>query len=515
MSEKPEQKKRDLQSLPTKQYLDQTVAPILLQGLQTLAKERPPDPISFLAAYLLKHKGNEETVDDEEREAVAEVTPSSVSLVNVNHTNESSKAIKRSAVNDDCSPKYKRIKPTLISSSLTSTPKKNEGIIEDDFTDGHNNNRSGKDDEPQLPSSTTNVTENPITEQFAKLIQACRFADASSDMDQLINKKLLKYYHLVHPDFVNSRSFGKVVAATTEEIQSNPKFVYMKLSKILEELNIRRKSGQTVMTNEEVGSTGDERRDNQIKRLNKALYVLKKKIAQLETSEVDLDDETNSLYILTERYKKRACEIYEKICDITGESKHALRLVKKPIAFNGTKYPQFNRTMQSFVNQTGSFPDLFDVLRILEHCNQQFNLKLGKEEIKTICKSDFTFNSIRFSSNFCFPAQDAFVRIGKLLQKRRKTDLYETVSFFTEGTERDPAGEDAILRAKLEENRKHHTRINDLINKYAEIQDKSSDISIVVPSNVSNAESVEFSQNNKENEAENKLEATIDDEELS
>lgn len=46
----------DLQSLPTKQYLDQTVAPILLQGLQVLAKERPPDPISYLAAYLLKNK---------------------------------------------------------------------------------------------------------------------------------------------------------------------------------------------------------------------------------------------------------------------------------------------------------------------------------------------------------------------------------------------------------------------------------------------------------------------------
>lgn len=60
MSDKPEQQKKqrtDLQSLPTKQYLDQTVAPILLQGLQILAKERPPDPINFLASYLLKNKG--------------------------------------------------------------------------------------------------------------------------------------------------------------------------------------------------------------------------------------------------------------------------------------------------------------------------------------------------------------------------------------------------------------------------------------------------------------------------
>jgi len=48
--------KADLQSLPTRQYLDQSVVPILLQGLTALSKERPSEPIDFLAAYLLKNK---------------------------------------------------------------------------------------------------------------------------------------------------------------------------------------------------------------------------------------------------------------------------------------------------------------------------------------------------------------------------------------------------------------------------------------------------------------------------
>jgi len=46
----------DLSGLPTRQYLDQTVVPILLQGLSWLAKTRPEDPITELSKYLIEHK---------------------------------------------------------------------------------------------------------------------------------------------------------------------------------------------------------------------------------------------------------------------------------------------------------------------------------------------------------------------------------------------------------------------------------------------------------------------------
>uniref|UniRef100_A0A915D1G9 Uncharacterized protein n=1 Tax=Ditylenchus dipsaci TaxID=166011 RepID=A0A915D1G9_9BILA len=45
-----------LQSIPTRQYLDQTVVPILLQALGALAKERPSDPIDYVAEYLRREK---------------------------------------------------------------------------------------------------------------------------------------------------------------------------------------------------------------------------------------------------------------------------------------------------------------------------------------------------------------------------------------------------------------------------------------------------------------------------
>lgn len=51
-SKKP---KVDFSTLPTRQYLDQTVVPILLQGLSSLAKTRPEDPTRYLANYLIEH----------------------------------------------------------------------------------------------------------------------------------------------------------------------------------------------------------------------------------------------------------------------------------------------------------------------------------------------------------------------------------------------------------------------------------------------------------------------------
>uniref|UniRef100_A0A0K0FVR5 Protein dpy-30 homolog n=2 Tax=Strongyloides TaxID=6247 RepID=A0A0K0FVR5_STRVS len=46
----------ELVEVPTRTYLDRTVVPILLQGLSALAKERPEQPIEFLANFLLSNK---------------------------------------------------------------------------------------------------------------------------------------------------------------------------------------------------------------------------------------------------------------------------------------------------------------------------------------------------------------------------------------------------------------------------------------------------------------------------
>lgn len=48
-------KKISNQAAPIRQYLEGTVVPLLMQGLQALCKERPDNPVEYLAMYLLKH----------------------------------------------------------------------------------------------------------------------------------------------------------------------------------------------------------------------------------------------------------------------------------------------------------------------------------------------------------------------------------------------------------------------------------------------------------------------------
>jgi protein dpy-30 len=49
------QDKLNLNSLPIRAYLDQTVVPLLLDGMSQLVRERPANPVEWLATYLLKH----------------------------------------------------------------------------------------------------------------------------------------------------------------------------------------------------------------------------------------------------------------------------------------------------------------------------------------------------------------------------------------------------------------------------------------------------------------------------
>lgn len=296
----------------------------------------------------------------------------------------------------------KRITPKTLSSSvsirLNSLEKSSDSeAASQDETEklpenGRTEEPSNNDNDLHEPAAKQRkVDETPKTKlsaEFQVLIEACKKADETADMQKLIDRKLIKYYQSVHPKFAESKSFRKTVSEATRAIEAKPNLVYVTISGLLEELKTRRDNSKIMVVddpdpdpNESI--TGDEKKDLKIRKLSKALHKLKQKISKLEEAEVDFNDEENSQYLISERCKSRAWAIYEKICDLTGESKDAQRLVKKPIQFRDSPHREFNRMLESFVNKTRTFPDMFDVVRCMDQCNKQFNYRMNKEEIQS------------------------------------------------------------------------------------------------------------------------------------
>ncbi|XP_017095617.3 daxx-like protein [Drosophila bipectinata] len=351
----------------------------------------------------------------------------------------------------------------------------------------------------EKPTEKSPPARAPFNPVYAAFLKLCREVDKSSDMERLVQGNLTKYYYSVNESFLQSRGFRKLLEVASHRIRNESDLVYVHIKNVVDEMKARRlpkvkerkpsresssktaasaSSKETTTPSrsdhkkrenhvaeketaqeqpkekadepEPISPTGDLRRDERIRKLNRTLYTITKRIKMLEEADVDFNDEDSS-YLQVERFKKRACQIYEKICDLTGESKSAHRHLKQPIVFKDTPYEEFNRTLSAFVNRMKEFPDYHDVLQLLEHCNKEKELGLAKFEMKRI-------------------AYDAFNKVGQLLQSRRKTDLYETVTHFT-SNDKDPAASDPELLAKLKENSKKQKKISDVLEKYAREQD--------------------------------------------
>lgn len=310
-----------------------------------------------------------------------------------------------SVSNENASRPVKRINPKKISDSIVSHRassiekssdsdmlSRDSSVAANDETtiasqnQANGTNKPKENDEPTSKRQKMVNNEQPsIDDDYRELLKTCKAIEKSSDMDKVI-EKLQKYYRRAHPDYVKSKSFHKLVKRTTNEIKETPTLLYMKITNLSDELKTRRTMGDagaastatTIPTSENsVEPEADKKTRKRVSQLSEALHKLRKKILKLEVAEVDLDDEYNSNYLLTERYKKRAYEIYSKICELTGESRNAERIIKKPIKFRGTAYPEFNRRLEKFVNVSKSFPDMFDVQRIMNQSNIDYNYRMS------------------------------------------------------------------------------------------------------------------------------------------
>uniref|UniRef100_A0A8D9BWF0 Death domain-associated protein 6 n=1 Tax=Cacopsylla melanoneura TaxID=428564 RepID=A0A8D9BWF0_9HEMI len=199
----------------------------------------------------------------------------------------------------------------------------------------------------------------------------------------------------------------------------------------------------------------DDKTRAHIKKLEKTLKKLEKVIRKLDQEECwgsgDEEDE-NSAYIKQERYMERYMKIFGKILELRGRKSDLGRPVHSKVRFDCTEYLAINRTIERFYNKTHQFPDYGDMLGLVQKVSETSKLCLSSAAIQHI-------------------AEKAFTSLGEILKQRRMEDDYDV--FITRlGTAEDPAAHDEELARKLEENKKHWGKIDEVINKYVVIQEE-------------------------------------------
>lgn len=239
----------------------------------------------------------------------------------------------------------------------------------------------------------------PLNADYQNLIDACKAADSSPDMPKVI-EKLQRYYRRAPSEYVNSNAFRKLVNDVAYHVQTKPDIMFHKLIDLISELKTRKTEVNggdgEVAAPVEVAEAAtppvdpkerekEEKRVKKIKEMSDALQKLQARIRKYEQAEVDWNDEGNSNYLITERLKERAYNIYKKLCEHTGESRNVDQSVRKTIkCSNYTPHREFNKKLQVFVNESGKFPDMFDVIRIIDHCNTKYGYRLTKEERRDV-----------------------------------------------------------------------------------------------------------------------------------
>ncbi|XP_046738574.1 uncharacterized protein LOC124406931 isoform X2 [Diprion similis] len=341
-------------------------------------------------------------------------------------------------------------------------------------------------------------------ELFQAFLNACKSKDCSIDMVKII-AKLQKHFDNLEPHYAKSESFIKLIRTKEKLILKEPAKYFVHIGEVNDEMKarqIRNRSVAAYTLHSEESDEKDVKDREKLRALEKAMRRCERYIKKCETADVNFEDENDSHYILAEKYKQRMVELYNKYCEITGESSDAGRDYLRPKHHSVTPLPILNQAISNFVNikmtkfrETSSyskkkggktrstntviFPDYVDILNCIKRCNMDQNLELTKAKQETIAKQ-------------------AFLDLGAYLQRCRQSDYYDTFSLYLDN-DSDPALEDVSLAEKLRKNKEiGKERLEKVFAEFVKKQDESK-----TTDNISESEKAEESDTNNESSDDN------------
>ncbi|XP_073941994.1 uncharacterized protein isoform X2 [Choristoneura fumiferana] len=314
------------------------------------------------------------------------------------------------------------------------------------------------------PSTVVNdIEENEFSSTYLSFINLCLQLEDSDDMKKIVEKKIKTYYRQVPKEYTQSEEFIDMVFSKVSAIKAAPEKMYLYIKDVVDELNLQRKMAKQMPTQEakpeeetfSLGKDGDfdPSKQRQIRKLEKTLKKLNRAIHKLEMQEVDFDDDEDSVYLLTEKYKEKMVRVHAKFCQLTNSKMPSEpRLVIEP---RPGLAPGPAKRLEAWINKNNSltFPDFHDVLRCVKEANVEDKL-------------DWTDAFIMEE------ARDLFIRCGKKLQRRRQEKEWRIATSRVTLVE-DPADQSTELKKRLEENRRlASTKETEVLNKFSDRQNQ-------------------------------------------
>ncbi|XP_022126650.2 uncharacterized protein LOC111001189 [Pieris rapae] len=302
---------------------------------------------------------------------------------------------------------------------------------------------------------------NPI---YQKFIDTCLHIENSNDMQYIVEKKIKSYYRQCPKEYVDSEEFLDLVSGKIIAIEASPNKMYLYIRDVVNQLNIQRKMVKPGTSSKEETSAEypgidvsecDTKHQRHIKKLEKTLTKLHRAIQKMEEQDVDFDEEDDSIYLLTERYKERFLRVHAKFCQLTQTKMPSEPYIKLETEAGRPKGPAAR--LEKWINKKVPigkplpFPDFHDVLRCVREANAED--KLGWSEMEILEE-----------------ARELFISCGKKLKRRRQENEWRIAASRLPVNE-DPAENNIELKKKLEENKLLAKRNETyILNKYVDRQ---------------------------------------------
>lgn len=314
-------------------------------------------------------------------------------------------------------------------------------------------------------------TSTSVYDKFISICRKCISKDDESGMQIL--QKIEERFRRFETTVAVTNGFVEMLELTCARLRGDPSNVFVYIKDVNAELLTRmpkkvssKSSLKTTGNNGSVDENSAEgfpadssekkkASDKHIRKLERLLGALNGKVQRLQEKEMSVDDmqDSQSSYVLEDRYQKRALQVWKKLCELKGTNDNTGRNCDQKFRYNGTGYPEIDKRVSTYVNKYKEFPDYQDILHLVTHVSEKKEMHLSAGKLESLARSVFT-------------------GVGEQLRARRLRDFHDLQGcHLTDVSMVDPADEDTELATTLEQSyTSGKQKIEDLVNEFAQKQ---------------------------------------------